>query len=430
MALRTLKELYDDLAIAKGASKGRVLGLGAAPSDETFVLKVVNLILSYGLQVRASDIHIEPGAAGCRVRYRIDGLLHEMLTLGLEIRDPLIRALKVKASMTNDAVGRSKPQDARVDFAAEGKTVDLRLSSYPTLFGDVMAIRILDRSAPLLSMEQVGFPPQISADFDRLIQRPNGMVLVTGPAGSGKTTTLYAALNRRKSPNIKIVTLEDPVEYQVDGIDQAQVNTSIGLTFASGLRSILRQDANIILVGEIRDKETAEIAIRAALTGHLVLSTMHTRHALGAAMRLTDMGIEPHLILASVTGVLAQRLVRILCPQCKAPDPISVKTFTRLWQQEAGAPPSVQQLDGIRKHVGCSACSHTGFVGRKGIFELVTLTDELKQYVLERSSHQVTKVMVSSGRFRTMLFNGLEKVASGQTTVDEVLRVTGGSEEV
>ena len=427
---KTLKELYDDLRVAQAPAARQGPG-GITSQEDPLVLKLSHLILSYGLQVKASDIHIEPVVVGARIRYRIDGMLHEMLQLPQEIRDPLIRSIKVKANMVNDVVGRSKPQDGRIEFESNARKVDLRLSSFPTLFGDVLAIRVLDRSAPLLTLEQLGFPPVIFKEFERLIHRPNGMILVTGPAGSGKTTTLYAALNRLRSPRIKIVTLEDPVEYQVEGIDQAPINPAIGLTFASGLRAILRQDANVILVGEIRDKETAEIAIRAALTGHLVLSTMHTRDSFGAASRLIDMEIEPHLILASVNGVIAQRLVRVLCPQCKTHDPLAGKTFSRLWTQESGAPPSEASLASLSKGVGCPACSNTGYQGRIGLFELLVLTDELKQLILDRASgHLYKKAAAASGVFRPMVLNGLEKVAEGVTTVEEVLRVTGETGEL
>jgi type II secretory ATPase GspE/PulE/Tfp pilus assembly ATPase PilB-like protein len=423
----TLRELYDDLRVAQGHHE---LTRVSDSSEDPFIVKLAQLLLSYGVQSQASDIHIEPTSAGARVRYRIDGLLHEMLQLPQEIRDPLLRSLKLKANMAVDMVGRSKPQDSRIDFESNSRKLDLRLSSFPTLFGDVLAIRILDRSAPLLALEQVGFPPTMLKEFEHLIRRPNGLILATGPAGSGKTTTLYAALNKLRSPRIKIVTLEDPVEYQMEGIDQAQINPVIGLTFASGLRAILRQDANIILVGEIRDQETADIAIRAALTGHLVLSTMHTRNSLGAATRLIDMGIEPHLILSSVTGVMAQRLVRLLCPHCKAPDPVAAKVFAALWTKETGTPAPATSLASVYKGVGCTRCNTTGYHSRIGIFELLLLTDELKQLILDRASGQLYKSAAASGTLRTMLFNGLEKVAQGLTTIEEVLRVTGEAEDV
>ena len=422
----TLKERYDDLRVSQGAGRARPAGIS---QEDPFTLKLADLILSYGVQVKASDVHIEPTGAGARIRYRIDGLLHEMLQVPKETGDPLLRAVKVKANMVTDVVGRSKPQDGRVDFEVDGRKIDLRLSSFPTLFGDVLAIRILDSSAPLLTLEQVGFPPQVLKEFQRLIRRPNGLILATGPAGSGKTTTLYAALNKLRSPHSKIITLEDPVEYQLDGIDQGQINPAVGLTFVSGLRAILRQDANVIFAGEIRDKETADIAIRAALTGHLVFSTMHTRHSLGAVTRLIDMGIELHLILASTTGVLAQRLVRLLCPRCKVPDPLAGRTFADLWKQATGAEPPPEQSRRLSKGRGCPACTMTGYQGRSGVFELLVLSEDIKRLMASRPGTHLYRNVVASGKLRTMVLDGLDKVAQGVTTLDEVLRVTGETEE-
>ncbi|MBI3009708.1 MAG: type II/IV secretion system protein [Candidatus Omnitrophica bacterium] len=402
---------------------------GEVASSDPFILKLLHLILSYGVEIKASDIHLEPTVSGGRVRYRIDGMLHEMLLIPPETREVLIRALKVKANMATDVVGRSKPQDSRIDFEFNNRKLDLRLSSFPTLYGDVIAIRILDRSGILLELSQIGFSPSVFSEYQRLIRKPNGLVLVTGPAGSGKTTTLYAGLNQLRSPHIKIVTLEDPVEYQMEGADQAQINPSVGLTFASGLRAILRQDSNIILVGEIRDQETADIAIRAALTGHLVFSTMHTRHSPGAVTRLIDMGIEPHLILAAINGIVAQRLVRLLCRQCQLPaDSIAVQTFSRFWSQEMSQAPSQEMLGKLRKAQGCAACNGTGYQGRIGIFELLVLNDELKQQVLDRTIGSSYRRLNLPG-WKTMLQDGLDKAGQGLITIEEVLRVVGETEE-
>jgi len=425
MATEILKQRYDDLRMAQSKEGVR----SPVSADEAFVVKLAHLILSYGVEVRASDTHIEPGAVGTRIRYRVDGLLHEMLQVPSEISEPLIRSVKLKASMQTDTVGRSKPQDGRFDFEGAGRKLDMRLSSFPTLYGDVLTIRMLDRSAPLLPLERLGFPGTMLAEFERLIQRPNGLILVTGPANSGKTTTLYGALNKLRSPRIKIITLEDPVEYQVDGIDQGQINPAAGLTFATGLRAILRQDANIILVGEMRDKETTDIAIRAALTGHLVFSTIHTRHSIGAISRLIDMGIEQHLILASVTGIVAQRLVRVLCSKCTVPDPSAAILLTKLWTQEVGEASPPPPVAGLSKGKGCASCNMTGYQGRIGIFELLSLTDSLRHLILQYSSTELYRTTVKTGVLRTMLLDGLQKASQGVTSVEEVLRVIGESEE-
>jgi type II secretory ATPase GspE/PulE/Tfp pilus assembly ATPase PilB-like protein len=419
---RPLQELYDDLRMQRSYE-----ARSAHATEDPFIVKLANLLLSYGVEGRASDIHMEPTPAGGRIRYRIDGLLHEMLKIPPEVSEPLIRSIKLKANMTVDAIGRSKPQDGRIDFQIDGRTLDVRISSFPTMFGDVLALRLFNRGAPLLRAEELGLPQDLFGQFDRLIRRPNGMILVTGPAGSGKTTTLYAALNTIRSPQIKIVTLEDPVEYQVDGVNQGQINQAVGLTFASGLRAILRQDANVILVGEIRDKETAEIAVRAALTGHLVFSTMHTRNTLGAATRLIDMGIEPHLILASINGVVAQRLVRRLCESCRVPDPAAGETLRRLWPKESDEP--VPGTGTVFRSAGCPACNTTGYQGRMGIFELLVMSEELKQLILRRASSQFTQRTEDRRLLKTMRQDGLEKAARGLTTIEEVLRVTGEAEE-
>jgi type II secretory ATPase GspE/PulE/Tfp pilus assembly ATPase PilB-like protein len=279
-----------------------------------------------------------------------------------------------------------------------------------------------------LKLEELGLGPELLRSLEQLLRRPNGLVLVSGPANSGKTTTLYGALERLVSPHIKIMTLEDPVEYQMEHISQAQINPSSGLTFASGLRGILRQDANVILVGEIRDKETAEISTRAALTGHLVFSTLHTRHSCGAVVRLTDMGIEPHLIVASTNGILAQRLVRRVCAACTASDDMAIKTFTRLWAHETGARPPDVDPGGFQRGRGCEACTGTGYQRRTGLFELLILTDPLKRLILDRAADSLYRAAVGEG-MRSMLLDGLTKAASGSTTVEEVIRVTGETED-
>lgn len=421
-----LRELFDELRVHYSVSRSQASG----STNDPLVLKLIDLTFFCAVQAKASDIHIEPSREGARIRYRIDGMLHEMLRLPSEISDSLIRAVKVKASFSNDAVGRSKPQDGRIDTEIEGRKFDFRVASFPTLFGDVLALRVLERAASLLNMDELGCSPGVLKYFKSLIKRPNGLILVTGPGGSGKTTTLYAALNALRSAHTKIVTLEDPVEYQVEEIAQSQINPAVGVTFASGLRAALRQDANIILVGEIRDKETAEIAVRAALTGHLVFSTIHTRHSVGALVRLLDMGVEMHMILASLVGVMAQRLVRQVCPACAKPDSVSEAAAARLWQREAGAQPPPGMFAGLRRGSGCKACSGTGFSGRVGIFELLVVTEEFRRLLFENTTSQLYRIAVTSGHLSTMLLDGLEKAGKGLTTVEEVLRVTGEEEDL
>lgn len=423
---RSLQELYNELQSTQEHTKRP----RSATEEPVLMVKVVQLLFAYGVSVRASDIHIEPHATGMRVRYRIDGILHELLRLPQEMSDSLIRSIKLRANMVTDPVGRSKPQDGRIEFEVDSRKLDLRLSSFPTLYGDVLAIRIMGRSASRPGLEQLGFPQEMLRKFEQLIRKPNGFILVCGPTNSGKTTTLYAVLDKLRSPYIKTITLEDPVEHQMEGIDQGEVNSQVGLTFASGLRAILRQDANIILVGEIRDKETADVAIRAALTGHLVFSTLHTRYSCGAVIRLMDMEIDPHLIVTSLTGILAQRLVRLLCPNCKIPDPNANRTFERLWMQEARTVSPEAISAHLYKGSGCSACNNTGYRDRTGIFELLVLNnEELKRAILDRATNHFYKTAVTSG-MRTMLLDGLGKVAKGLTSIEEVLRVTGETEDV
>lgn len=425
---RSLREQFDELRLSYGAAT-----FTAGRADDTFILRLIQLLFQHGVTATASDLHLEPIAGGARIRYRIDGILHELLKVPEEIRDPLLRAIKTRANFTTDTVGRSKPQDGRIDFDLNGKTYDLRISSFPTLFGDVLAIRILDRTAPRLKLEQLGFPASIMEQFTHAIRQPSGFILVTGPMNSGKTTTLYAALEQIRSPHIKIVTLEDPVEYQIDGINQAQINPQAGLTFASGLRAILRQDANAILVGEIRDADTVEIAIRASLTGHVVFSTLHTRHACGAVTRLMDMEIEPHLIAAALSGVLAMRLVRLVCRQCQVPDPYAEKTYTRLLQQHeaflgTGASGPASPPPTFCRGKGCPACNNTGYRGRTGVFEFLQLNEGLRAHIIEHASSKLYQAAVTAG-MRTMMMDGLDKAAQGLTTIEEVLRVIGESEE-
>jgi type IV pilus assembly protein PilB len=352
--------------------------------------QLLYLILSHALEEKASDIHLEPTVAETQIRFRIDGILHPMLTLQKQTSEALVSTIKILAHL--DIAEKRLPQDGSFQVRVERRMIDLRVSSFPVMNGEKMVLRVLDQSAMLLSLEQLGFEPQVFGQIQNLINQPTGMILVTGPTGSGKTTTLYSMLASVSTPTKNIMTIEDPVEYHLTGINQAQVNAKAGLTFAAGLRSFLRQDPNIILVGEIRDRETAEIAFQAALTGHLVLSTLHTNDAASAVTRLIDMGIAPFLIASAMSGVLAQRLVRKLCKHC------------------GGA--------------GCGHCKHTGYAGRLGIFEFLMPNAEFKAAMLSgmHSSAELKKMALQQGMV-TLEQDGADKVKRGLTSEQEIKRV-------
>ncbi len=388
--------------------------------DETSdapIIRLVNLMLSQAVKARASDIHIEPYQNQLKIRYRIDGILYDKLTPPKHIQSTLVSRVKIMAKL--NIAEKRLPQDGRIDIRIADKNVDIRVSTIPTSFGERVVLRLLDKSSVLLKLSDLGMLEDKLKVFDRLIRTPHGIILVTGPTGSGKTTTLYAALSTINSPEINIITVEDPVEYQMDGIAQIQVNPKIDLTFAKGLRSIVRQDPDVILVGEIRDLETAEIAIQSALTGHLVFSTLHTNDSASAVTRLIDMGIEQFLVTSSVIAILAQRLVRVICNECKeayTPDNESL--------QSIGISP--ESLDG--KHIyrgkGCPACLHTGYKGRKGIFEFMLLDDAVKNVILKTSDANAIKRTAVERGMLTIRQDGAQKVIDGITTIEEVFRVT------
>jgi general secretion pathway protein E len=384
-------------------------------ASEAPVIRLVNLLITRATEAGASDIHFEPFEDRLIVRNRIDGVLHEVESPPKRLQAAIISRIKLMAKM--NIAERRLPQDGRIRVRVAERGIDIRVSTVPTAFGESLVLRLLDRSQVLLDLETLGFAGADFERFERLIARPYGMILVTGPTGSGKTTTLYAVLDRLNSPDKKIVTIEDPVEYQITGINQIQVHPKIGLTFAGGLRSIVRQDPDVILVGEIRDRETADIAVQSALTGHLVFSTVHTNDAPGAVTRLEDMGVEGFLIASAVAGILAQRLVRRVCPSCAvpaAPDPAILRAL--------GGP--AEDLAGYRVGAGCEECNRTGFRGRVGIFELLVIDDEIRRLVLARAgSPSIREAAVRAG-MRTMRRDGLEKAARGLTTVAEVLRAT------
>jgi len=393
-------------------------------TDNASVIKFINQIIVNAIKDRATDIHIETYENELRIRYRIDGVLYEadIPPTIKHFHSALVSRLKVMASL--NIAEKRLPQDGRIKIRMGGNDYDLRISILPTPLGETVNIRLLSQSSILFGLEQLGFSKEHLKKFSGLISKPHGIILVTGPTGSGKTTTLYASLSRINSVERKILTIEDPIEYRLRGITQMQIHPAIGFTFANALRSMLRHDPDVMMVGEIRDTETAEIAIRAALTGHLVFSTVHTNDAAGAVTRLMNMGIEPYLISSSVEGIIAQRLVRTICPHCR----------------EAFVPPQ-EVLDGIaaesfhtRKIVfykgrGCEKCKHTGYWGRTGIFELLIFTDRIKELVMERTPANLIKQEALKLGMRTLRQDGLENVIHGRTTLEEVLKATTQEEE-
>jgi general secretion pathway protein E len=389
-------------------------------ASEAPVIRLVNLLMSKAVESRASDIHIEPFEKDLKVRYRIDGILHDVESPPKKLKAAVISRVKIMAKL--NIAERRLPQDGRIKLKVLGKDIDLRVSTLPTMYGESVVMRILDKSnTSLYDIRRLGFPEDSLRDFTDLLRRPHGIILVTGPTGSGKTTTLYSALDTINLPDKKIITIEDPVEYQMDGVNQIQVHTQIGLTFAAGLRHIVRQDPDVIMVGEIRDLETASIAIRAALTGHLVFSTLHTNDAPSAITRLVDMGAEDYLIASSLLGVLAQRLVRVICPHCKVevfPVPEMLDEFGYRRGNNRGDP------DRFFEGRGCERCSSTGYTGRLGIYELMMMNDDLRKLTVGKAdSNQLRKKAVESG-MRSLRDDGWLKVRQGSTSIAEVLRVT------
>lgn len=391
--------------------------LGEAP-----VARIVSTLLEYGIKVRASDIHIEPLENETRIRYRIDGILHEKLILPRRIHDAIVSRIKILGNMKIDE--KRLPQDARFNFKVGDEEIDLRISTMPTAFGEKVVMRLLKKSGGVPTLPDLGLRGMALRHLEENIARPHGIILITGPTGSGKTTTLYSILSKLNSTRVNIVTLEDPIEYQVAGVNQVQVNTQAGLTFASGLRSFLRQDPNIIMVGEIRDTETTDLAIQASLTGHLVFSTLHTNNASGALPRLLDMQAEPYLIASTVTCVVGQRVVRKICPTCKVPKAAASDVTVRMKQVLGG----LYDFEKNKKLTfyfgkGCKECNNTGYLGRVGIFEVLVVSEPIAKLILShQTSQQIEAQAVSEGMI-TMKQDGFLKVIEGVTTIEEVLRV-------
>ncbi|MFA4016069.1 MAG: hypothetical protein RUDDFDWM_001170 [Candidatus Fervidibacterota bacterium] len=380
-------------------------------------LRFARGIITMGVRRGASDIHIEPRERGIVVRYRVDGVLQPPSEpLPPDMAKAIVSAIKVMANM--DIAETRLPQDGRIRGVFDGHQIDIRVSSLPTYFGEKLVLRLLDKSTLLTSLDQLGFHPDVQRQFEQLIRRPQGMILVTGPTGSGKSTTLYAALCRIRSESINIVTVEDPIEYQIDGVNQTQVNYDIGLTFATQLRAILRQDPDVILVGEIRDKDTADMAFRAALTGHLVLSTLHTNDAPSTVTRLVDMGVEPYIIGACLIGVLAQRLVRRICKQCKVEyEPTEEELLS------VGINPSQAKGLKLYRGTGCSNCHNTGYRGRIGVYELMVIDSELREAISKGANASELRQLAIQKGMRTLIQDAREKMLKGITTPEEVARV-------
>ncbi|MEA3346845.1 MAG: type II secretion system ATPase GspE [Candidatus Auribacterota bacterium] len=386
-------------------------------AEEAPVIKLVSLLILEAFKLRASDIHLEPLERKFRVRYRIDGVLHEMPSPSKRLQGSIISRIKIMSNMS--IAERRLPQDGRIKINLMDKEIDLRVSSLPANHGESVVLRLLDKTSLLLGLSELGFFADDEKSFGSLIGAPNGILLITGPTGSGKTTTLYAALNNINKPNKKIITVEDPVEYMLSGINQVQVNEEIDLTFANVLRSLLRQAPNVIMIGEIRDVTTANIAVQAALTGHLVFSTLHTNDAAGAITRLIDQGVKPFLVASSLLAILAQRLVRKICNECKQEYKPSEYEIT-------AAKLDPQKIKEVKffKGTGCDACSNTGYRGRIGIYELLIVNDEIRKMIYQKVTAHVVRQRARELGMKTLREDGIRKVLSGITTLDEVFRIT------
>ena len=386
-------------------------------ASEAPIIRLVNRLIFNAVEQKASDIHFEPFENEFKARYRIDGVLHDVESPPHRLQAAIISRVKIMAKL--DIAERRLPQDGRIKLRISDKEIDFRISTIPTLFGESLVMRILDRDTLILDLDKLGFPKDVLAQYKQLTKQPYGMILVTGPTGSGKTSTLYTTLAKINSPENKIITLEEPVEYQLNGVNQIQVNQKIGMSFASGLRSIVRQDPDIILVGEIRDRETAEIAIQSALTGHLLFSTLHTNDAAGAVTRLLDMGVESFLLSSTLLGVLAQRLVRVICPECKR----RIEPEERLLKSMEISPDESAKIQFFAGK-GCEACRYTGFRGRTAIFEYLPVNEQIRKEIIKKSSaERIKEVAVKSGML-TLRQDGWRKVRGGMTTIPEILKVT------
>ncbi len=415
----TMAEVIKDIGeedLASNSELAATISEAEGSSSEAPLIKLVNLLIVQAIKERSSDIHIEPEESKLRVRYRINGILKEQNSPPRNLHASIVSRIKVMAQM--DVSEKRVPQDGRFVVKVGNMDVDVRASTLPTIHGEKVVLRVLDRRNLVVGLPNLGFDEQTKRDFEAMIRKPEGLILITGPTGSGKTTTLYAALNEIKSLEKNIITIEDPVEYSIPLVNQVQINDKAGLGFASALRSILRQNPDIIMVGEIRDAETAQMAVRAALTGHLVLSTIHTNDAAGAVARLLDMGVEDYLVASCLLGVLAQRLVRTICPRCKAKDSLPASVVEMFGAELRG------QEEAFKTGTGCEECGGTGYQGRIGIYELLKLTGRLREMILSNTSSSAIKQSAQSLGMRTMREQVIDKGIQGITTYREIIRVT------
>ena len=408
-------ENIDDKGFAFADEEGEDVGRLKDLASEAPIIKLVNLLITRAMESRASDIHVEPFDDELKIRYRIDGVLHNVETAPKKLQAAIVSRIKVMAKL--NIAERRLPQDGRIRIKVSDREIDLRVSTLPVIYGESVVMRILDKESIVIDLALLGFPDNTLSQLYKLIEKPNGIILVTGPTGSGKTTTLYGVLDKINTPERKIITVEDPVEYQLKGVNQVQTKPQIGLNFANTLRHIVRQDPDVIMLGEIRDLETAEIAVQSALTGHLVFSTLHTNDAPSAITRLLDLGVERFLLSSTIRGILAQRLVRIICPHCKEKD-------------SSGANREELALLGIGADVdlfrgkGCKECTFTGYLGRSGVFELLIIDDEIRRLILQNVDANELRQTARKLGMKTILEDGARKVRLGITTLSEVFRVT------
>lgn len=408
-------ENIEDKGFEYSADDGEDVGHLKDLASEAPIIKLVNLIIARALESRASDIHVEPFEDELIIRFRIDGVLHNVETAPKKLQAAIVSRIKIMAKL--NIAERRLPQDGRIRIKVSNKEIDLRISTIPVLYGESIVMRILDKEGIVIDLERLGFADNMLSQFHKLIQKPNGIILVTGPTGSGKTTTLYGVLDKINSPEKKIITVEDPIEYQLKGVNQIQVKPQIGLNFANTLRHIVRQDPDVIMIGEIRDLETAEIAVQSALTGHLVLSTLHTNDAPSAITRLLDLGLESFLLSSTIRGILAQRLVRIICPHCR-------EEITSEDALETLALSDDQTPVASYRGRGCEKCTFTGYLGRLGIFELLVIDDNIRRLILRSTDAAELREMAVKNGMQTILGDGKDKVRNGITTLSEVYRVT------